>query len=388
MVDRLIGLKKVPEKLIAQGGFDWFLDKEYLVPEALLLLPEEIDDYVFVAEKASQLFREITRHIIVNAEWDNFPFPIAMRDMIQQSWERNDVHLLGRIDVSGGINGLPTKVYEYNADTPTMLPETVVFQNLFKNEARGSKYVQFNRIRLEMVAVFKRLLDQFPEKENTLLVTSLGYEEDVLNAQVIVEIAKEAGFMAEYSDLEFVVFEKDGVYLDYDDDSDQRFDFMYKLVPWEFIMYEEPELLDILHDLQLRDLLYIMNPAYAAIMQSKSILPYLHHNSMESFVLKSSFHKKDFYGESYVEKVEFGRLGENVKIVDKLGSEISKNLGDYGKYQKIFQEYSPLFQDEDGDYYQPGIYLVNNIPSAISFRRSEHLIVDDDSEFIPHLIPQ
>lgn len=388
MVDRIIGLKKIPEKLIIKGGFEWYLDQEYLVPEAFILEPSEIDHYIDVAEKGAKLFRDITRRIITNAEWDHFPFPMAMRSMIIDSWEKQDLHLLGRLDVSGGIDGLPTKIYEFNADTPTMLPETVVFQNLMKNEVRGTRYVQFNKIRLELQAAFRSLLDSHPYKENTLLVTSLGYEEDVLNAQVIVEIAKEAGFNAEYADLEQVVFDNDGVYLDFDDGSDQRFDYMYKIVPWEFIMYEEPELLEILKDLYDRDKIYIMNPAYTAIMQSKSILPYVYNNDEFGITLKSSYNPGEFYGESYVEKVEFGRLGENVKIVDKMGSEISRNLGDYGGYEKIYQEFAPLYQDEDDEYYQPGIYVVGGEPAGISFRRSEHLIVDDDSEFIPHLIAQ
>ncbi|MGW8322211.1 MAG: 4'-phosphopantetheinyl transferase superfamily protein, partial [Thermodesulfobacteriota bacterium] len=41
--------------------------------------------------------------------------------------------------------------------------------------------------------------------------------------------AKEAGFNAEYADLEQVVFDFDGVFLDFDDGSDQRFDFIYKI---------------------------------------------------------------------------------------------------------------------------------------------------------------
>ena len=362
--------------------------QEYLVPEAIILEPEEVDGYIDIANEAAELFEDVTERIIENANWDDFPFPVAMREMIQHSWDRKDLHLLGRFDLSGGINGLPTKVFEFNADTPTMLPETVVFQNLFKNEIRRSNFTQFNSLRIELVAAFQSLLDDFPTRSNTLLVTSLGHDEDVLNAQVIVEIAKEAGFYAEYSDLENVVFEEDGIYLDYDDESDQKFDYMFKLVPWEFIMFEEPELLELLRTLQLSDKLYIMNPAYTAIMQSKAILPYLHANFKTDFILKASFNKEDFLGESYVEKVVFGRLGENIEIVDRFGAQIAKNEGDYGAHKKIYQAFSPLFQDDDDDYYQPGVYTVDSKASAISFRRCENIIVNDDSEFIPHLIAQ
>ncbi len=388
MVDRVIKLKQIPKKNITRGGFEWYLEQEYIVPEAIILEPEEIDNFVSIADEAYELYSEVTNRIINEAEWDHFEFPVAMREMIQHSWDRKDVHLIARFDLSGGIEGLPVKVFELNADTPTMLPETVVFQNLFKNENRNPSHNHYNDVRIDLVETFLRLLKDFPQRTNTLLVTSLGHEEDVLNAQVIVEIAKEAGFNAVYADLEDVVFEDDGVYLDFDDNSDQKFDYLYKIVPWEFIMYEEPELLEILRDLQFRDKVYIMNPAYTAIMQSKAILPYLYANFKDDFILKSTFSKNDFEGESYVKKVIFGRLGENIKIVDKYGSKIAQTDGDYGEFKNIYQAFSPLYQDTEGNYYQPGIYIVDGKSAGISFRRCENIIVDEDSEFIPHFIAE
>jgi glutathionylspermidine synthase len=269
-----------------------------------------------------------------------------------------------------------------------MLPETIHFQPLFMDQLRRSDFIQFAQLRIELIQTLQDLAKAFPHRNKTFLVTSLGYDEDVLNAQVLVEIAEEAGFEAAYSDLENVVFEDDGVFLDFEDGSDQRYDYIFKLVPWEFIMYEEPELLDILHNLQLNDLVYIMNPAYTALMQSKAILPYVSKHFDEDFILKSSFDKEDFKGEPHVEKVVFGRLGENVKVVDKMGGEVAKNDGDYGEFEKIYQAFSPLYQDDDGDYYQPGVYVVDTNAAAISFRRCDNIIINDDSEFIPHLIDQ
>ncbi|WP_235299166.1 glutathionylspermidine synthase family protein [Portibacter marinus] len=388
MADRIFDLKRIPERGIRDGGFEWYLGQEYLVSDAITLTPEEADEYIRIAEEAIDLFHETTRRIIDLADWDKFPFPIAMREMIQHSWDRGDIHLLARFDVSGGIMGMPSKIYELNADTPTMLPETIHFQPLFKDEIRRSSFAQFNRLRIELLEAFKQVLQNNPHRTPTMLVCSLGYEEDVLNAKVIVDIAEEAGFEAQYSDLENVVFEEDGIYLDFEDGSDMRYDYMFKLVPWEFIMYEEPDLMEILHGLQMDDLLYIMNPAYSALMQSKAVLPYISAHFKEEFIAKSSFRQEDFKEEAYVEKVVFGRLGENVKVVDKFGGKVASNDGDFGNFDKIYQAFSPLYQDDDGDYYQPGIFVVNGRAAAISFRRCDHLIIDDDAEFIPHLIEQ
>src|SRR3974390_802183 len=47
--------------------------------------------------------------------------------LIAASWERDDPSLYGRLDLSFDGTG-PVKLLEYNADTPTSLLETAVFQ--------------------------------------------------------------------------------------------------------------------------------------------------------------------------------------------------------------------------------------------------------------------
>ena len=65
MADRIIELKKVPIKQITNGGFDWYLEQDdYLVAEGIVLDPQEIDDYVDIANEAYQLYEDITDRII------------------------------------------------------------------------------------------------------------------------------------------------------------------------------------------------------------------------------------------------------------------------------------------------------------------------------------
>jgi len=45
-----------------------------------------------------------------------------------------------------------------------------------------------------------------------------------------------------------------------------------------------------------------------------------------------------------------------------------------------------LYKDEDDDLYQPSVFMVDGRPSCLSFRRGEKLIIDDDAQFIPHII--
>lgn len=388
MEDRVYDLKGIPSEQIVRAGYEWYLHEEYIIPEAVRVTGGEIDAFRFAADMSYDFYDKIVEKILVEAAWDDHKYPIKMREMIQHSWDEQHMHLIGRFDFGGGLASLPVGLLEFNADTSTMIPESYYFQDFFKQQIFSRDWLQFNFLRRDLIQAFKQLRAENPRKTPTLLVTSLGHEDDQLNCKVLVEAATEAGFEAVYADLEYVVFEDDGVYLEFDDGGDMRFDFMYKLVPWEFIMFEEPELLDILHHLQMNDDLYIMNPAYSVIMQSKATLVdlYKEFSVNAPFILQASFDKNDFASQSYVEKVIFGRMGENVKIHDAEGDEVEDQDGDFGDFPSMFQKFTPLFKDEEMNYYQAGVFVVNGKSSALSFRRSEGMIVTDDAEFMPHFM--
>ena len=49
----------------------------------------------------------------------------------------------------------------------------------------------------------------------------------------------------------------------------------------------------------------------------------------------------------------------------------------------IFQAYEEQPRDSDGDYYQVGVFFAGR-PAALSFRRRDGFIIDDDAEFLGH----
>ena len=55
---------------------------------------------------------------------------------IAASWKRGDPSLYGRFDLSYDGNG-PAKLLEYNADTPTSVFETAVFQWMWLEDAKA-----------------------------------------------------------------------------------------------------------------------------------------------------------------------------------------------------------------------------------------------------------
>ncbi len=103
-------------------------------------------------------------------------------------------------------------------------------------------------------------------------------------------------------------------------------------------------------------------------------------------ILKAYDNEFSLSGSAYVSKSNFGRLGENITILDENRKVLEKTGGSYEKFSKVYQEYAYMYQDEDGDIYQAGMYLCGGKASCLSFRRRDALIIDDDAEFVSHVL--
>ena len=160
MEDRIFSLEGIPKQYIQQAGFGWYLDQEYLDNEAIHLFPGEIELLKRIATDAVEVFRSGVNHVIEHASWDYFDVPILLREMIIDSWNQQHMHLLGRFDIGGGINPNPPRLIEFNADTPTMLPESVYFQKFFKDLFFNSHWQDFNFLEEDLIAAFTKLKKQ------------------------------------------------------------------------------------------------------------------------------------------------------------------------------------------------------------------------------------
>lgn len=384
MEDRLRDLSGIPEQTIKDHNLEFLLDDEYIVPEGIFLYKAEVETFKRVQDEVYQMFQEELAHMVQTKDFNFLGLPSDMIDLIIHSFEQKHVHLLGRFDFSGGVNDVPIKLLEFNADMPTLLPESVIIQEGFNEFTGGKPYSEMVR-RLE--AVFNRLAIQYPNKEKILLGSSLGHEEDVANINIILACAENEGYDTIYVDLPDVEFApNEGVFIQMSDGSYLKVDYFLKLIPWEFACFEEPELLNDLHGLLLNDLVYMLNPAYTMVYQSKAFLARLSEKYDSPYLLKTSHNARDFFGGSYVKKAQFGRLGENITIYDEMGRVIEKTEGELDLTNCIFQEFAELNKDSFNEYYQPGVYNVLGKAAGISFRRAEKLIIDNDCQFIPHVV--
>lgn len=105
----------------------------------------------------------------------------------------------------------------------------------------------------------------------------MGYEEDWLNVDVLVEVVYNVGFQEVYKVvLEVVIFDlENGVFIEIGFECFVQFGFWYKMIFWDFFVYEELELMDILIDLVMEDKIKVLNFVWIMVMQLKGILFFL-----------------------------------------------------------------------------------------------------------------
>lgn len=205
---------------------------------------------------------------------------------------------------------------EFNADTATCIPETALVQWAALKANGLDEESQFNTLYETLVSSFEEIKEANPEKEPAILFTSMeGYPEDYSNVQVLMEAAKEAGFEVAHEYITGVEFSPaEGIFIQNADSTFTRYDFWFKLIPWEFMAWDEPELLKILTELVISGKTVVMNPAYTMLFQSKGILKILWDlYPNHPLLLETAF--EPLKNKAQVQKVMLGREGANVKIM-------------------------------------------------------------------------
>jgi glutathionylspermidine synthase len=281
------------------------------------------------------------------------------------------------------------KLLEFNADTCSLMPETAMIQEAYWEEVR--EFVPgnpFNELLPGLVTHFEKILNAYPDKTGSLLLSTMGYKEDKLNVELIAKAAEMAGFEdVTIRNLDEVIFAKDeGIFVEFGEEDYRRYDFWFKIVPWDFILFEEPDLFDILDNLIQNELAIVLNPAFTMLMQNKGLLKIIYDLDPDNnYLLKAAYSSNEFPNHKFVKKPFIGRMGENITMYDGSSQPIYETQGDYGTTPCIYQELTRLNFDYEGYRYQPSVFWTNG-PSAFCFRRQDDLIVDDDAEFISHVV--
>ncbi len=373
-------------------GFVWHTDSDessYVSNELVVLTEAEAEAYYEATNELYDMYVEAAEHVVQNNLFHEIGIPFNLVEVIKESWE-NDVHwhLYGRFDLAGGVDGRPIKLLEFNADTPTALFETSIIQwaMLKKNNLEEGR--QFNGLYEALVDNFKRLVileedvSNFEERYDgwKFLFTSVrGNSEEENTVRLLQHIANEAGYKTEFAFMDDVEFdEEEGISY-----QDENYELWFKLIPWEDIALEESDLAMILKNIIENKKAILFNPAYTLLFQSKGLLKILWDlYPNHPLLLESSFEPLE--GQKQVRKPIFGREGGSISILDEDGDVIEHVDDDYDNHKMIYQAYTELATDVQGDSYQAGVFYAYEA-CGLGFRKGGK-ILDNMSKFVGHII--
>jgi len=371
-------------------GFKWHTDSDYtsyVSNELVVLSEDEANNYAQVANELYNMFVEAGEYVIENNLFHEIGIPFNLVDLIKESWEE-DVHwhLYGRFDFAGGIDNQPIKLLEFNADTPTALFESAIIQWAILKQNKLDELKQFNFIYEAIVDNFKRLVtleedvsnfDIYYEGWNFLFSSIKGNIEEENTVRLLEHMAKEAGFKTNFAFVDEVEFSDEGIFY-----NNKLYELWFKLIPWEDIAIEEPDLAVLLTNIIKNKQAIVFNPAYTLMFQSKGFLKILwdlfpnHPN-----LLETSFEPLN---KKQVRKPVFGREGGSVAILDKDGNVIKEKKDIYENHKMVYQEFVDLPYDSDGNFYQAGVFFAYEA-CGVGFRRGGR-IIDNMSKFVGHIV--
>lgn len=390
---KITPLKPLDSATLEEIGLQWHTDVDntpYIENEMVEITQKEADEYYRASNELYDMYVEAGQWAIEKDLFFDLDIPTSLVPMIKESWEQ-DVHwhLYGRFDLAGGLDGRPIKLLEFNADTPTMLYETAVVQwALLKFNGYDSS-LQFNNIYETIGDNFKRMItlgediDAFAEVYEgwKILFSSIrGNIEEERTTKFLEEIAKSVGFETGFCYIDEVKFsEEEGVFA-----NDVNYEFLFKLLPWENIAIDEPELALIMRKMMENKNTIFLNPAYTLMFQSKRFLKLLWDLFPgHPLLLETSF--EPLKDKKQVKKTAFGREGANIEILDASHKIIASNDGIYANHKSVYQEFYEL--NKAGEfYYQPNVFYAYEA-CGLGFRKGG-LILDNYSKFVSHKIIQ
>jgi glutathionylspermidine synthase len=295
------------------------------------------------------------------------------------SYKRGEPSLYGRFDLRYDGQG-PVKLLEYNADTPTAVFETAVFQWKWLEDAKERRIVpkdadQFNSLHERLIEGWKAI----GSGRKVYLAGTTNNNEDLGTISYLQDTASQAGLQTEIIGMEAIGRAPRGGFVDA---KDQPIELMFKLYPWEWMMREN-------FGASLPGAAtQFVEPPWKAILSNKGILPLLwamfpnHPNLLPAYFDNDP--KAAELGNSYARKPLYSREGANVDLVVN-GNTIDQDAGPYGAEGFIRQAVAPLPQ-YDGSYTVLGSWIAAGQPCGLSVREDASPITKNTSRFVPHAI--
>lgn len=371
-------------------GLNWHTDIDntpYVSDEIIEISEEEAQGFYDAANELYDMYAEAGQYVIDNDLFFELGIPFNLVEAIAQSWEEEvHWHLYGRFDLAGGLDGNPIKLLEFNADTPTMVYESAIIQWALLKKNGFSESLQFNNLYEALGDNFQRMITLGEDISNfnaiyegwKILFSSIqGSEEEERTVKLLEVIAREAGFETNFCYAhEAILNETEGLSF-----GGINYEFWFKLIPWESIAIDEPELAQLITAMIANKNTIFLNPAYTLMFQSKRMLKILWDLfPNHPLLLETSYEPLQ---QKQVKKHAFGREGENISILDAQGNVLHSNGGEYANYPEIYQAFAAQ-NHHNGILYQPNVFYAYEA-CALGFRKGGE-ILDNLSKFVAHKI--
>ena len=305
--------------------------------------------------------------------------PETFWPLIVESWERDERSLYGRLDLSFDGSG-PAKLLEYNADTPTSIFESAVFQWTWLEQAMERRIIpkaadQYNSIHERLIATWNEL----GRGRHLHLTGTTGSEEDLGTLTYLEDTAIQAGLTTTIIDIEDIGWRDEGGFVDL---TGRDIELVFKLYPYEWMFRDA-------FGVRLKDApTRWIEPPWKAVLSNKGILPLLwemfpgHPNLLPAYFEDDP--RACELGASYVRKPLYSREGANVELVSN-GVPFAEQQGPYGAEGFVRQALAPL-QSFSQQFAILGSWLVGHTPCGLSIREDSSPITGNNSRFLPHAI--
>jgi glutathionylspermidine synthase len=326
---------------------------------------DQIDELEAATAELHKLCLAAVEHIVSERRFSQFAIPKAFHDFVADSWRTREPTLFGRFDLSWDGKGDP-KLLEYNADTPTALPEASVAQWHWLEDVKPDAD-QFNSLHEKLLERWKAI-----EKTGALHLSCVQESpEDLGNVEYLRDCALQAGWDARHLYIEDLGWNGER-FVDLEDEPVQT---LFKLYPWEWLVREE------YGQHLLAKPARLIEPAWKMLLSNKALLVVLWElNYSHPNLLPTYFEESRFAGE-YAKKPLLAREGSNVTL--KRRSATLAHPGEYGEEGYVYQGLAPL-PEFDGRYAVIGSWIVGDEPAGIGIREDDSPITRNTSRFVPH----
>jgi glutathionylspermidine synthase len=309
--------------------------------------------------------------------------PVPYWNWIATSFKRGDPSLYGRFDLRYDGQG-PAKLLEYNADTPTAVFETGVFQWQWLEDgiARGvlpKDADQYNSLHERLIEGWKQIGPGKAGARRLHLAGQLDSPEDLGTLNYLADCAQQAGLQTTVMTMDDIGRQARGGFVDA---GNAPIDLMFKLYPWEWMMREAfgPALPGAPTQ--------FVEPPWKAVLSNKGILPLLwamfpnHPNLLPAYFDEDD--KAAELGTSYARKPLYSREGANIELIAD-GKPVDRDGGPYGAEGYVRQAIAPLPQF-GGNHTVLGSWFAAGAPCGLSVREDASPITKNTSRFLPHAI--